>query len=583
MNIKRRLTLRFVLQLAITGMVVLAIAAVTFTWMLLRFLDISITRDFANVGLEQLVESSKIDEKGIQFSPSLLEQVKKNKGWLQNIDENGKVESAYNTPKDVPIQYGPGEVVAYWTGTQPFRYTLAVWIQEKNGRQFTLLYGAPNILDPLLKKMSEGTFDAVDGDLVLPDSIEREIKSSQAFVQLIDSSGTELLSYNRPKMIPTKYSVPELALRTLYSERYGYHVRSSFDKQTGQTWIVGQPNVKGADTGQKVWVPEEVKIVIKGSLAMLAALLLAFILLSLWQAHRFGAPMLHMLVWLDSIGNAIYTEPMDRKGNRRSRTHVGKWRRRYRVFSDVMVSIEKLSANLQRDQALRQQTENLREEWIAGVTHDLKTPLSSITGYAHLLAEPSYDWSKEEVRKFTRTMLDKSAHMDMLISDLAMTYRLKTGIKPPELMEVELNSWLHQALDQAAANPEYGKQRIIFVPAPNEVRARLYTPWLERVVNNLTANALLHNPSDTILTVSLTMNDEDSGFTIQFSDDGDGMDEVTLNRLFERYYRGTDTVSSSNGSGLGMAISKGLIECMEGRIAVESSPGQGTIIKLSWS
>lgn len=132
-------------------------------------------------------------------------------------------------------------------------------------------------------------------------------------------------------------------------------------------------------------------------------------------------------------------------------------------FSDVMVSIEKLSANLQRDQALRQQTENLREEWIAGVTHDLKTPLSSITGYAHLLAEPSYDWSKEEVRKFTRTMLDKSAHMDMLISDLAMTYRLKTGIKPPELMEVELNFWLHQALDQAAANPEYGKQRIIFV------------------------------------------------------------------------------------------------------------------------
>ncbi|WP_405174004.1 hypothetical protein [Paenibacillus sp. FSL H8-0260] len=133
MNIKRRLTLRFVLQLAITGMVVLAIAAVTFTWMLLRFLDISITRDFANVGLEQLVESSKIDEKGIQFSPSLLEQVKKNKGWLQNIDENGKVESAYNTPKDVPIQYGPGEVVAYWTGTQPFRILWLYGFKRKMG------------------------------------------------------------------------------------------------------------------------------------------------------------------------------------------------------------------------------------------------------------------------------------------------------------------------------------------------------------------------------------------------------------------------------------------------------------------
>ncbi|WP_339315148.1 HAMP domain-containing sensor histidine kinase [Paenibacillus sp. FSL R10-2734] len=583
MNIKRRLTLKFVLQLAITGMVVLAISALTLTWILLRFLDISLTRDFASVGLEQLIESSKVDENGFQFSPSLLEQVKKNKGWLQSLNEDGQVESAYNTPKDVPKQYGPGELVAYWTGDQPFPYHLALWIQEKHGKEFTLVYGAPNVLDPLLKKVSEGSFLAVKGEPLLPDDLEKEIKTAQAFVQLIDSSGKEIFSYNRPKVIPNQYSVQELALRSMYSDRYGYHVLSSFDKETRRTWIVGEPNIKGTDPGKTVRVPEEVKVVIIGSFAMLVALLIAFVLLSLWQAHRFGAPMLHMLVWLDSIGNAIYTEPKDRKGLRRSRTPVGKWRRRYRVFADVMVSIEKLSATLKRDQAMREETENLREEWIAGVTHDLKTPLSSITGYAHLLAEPSYDWSKEEIRKFTTTMLDKSAHMDMLISDLAMTYRLKSGIKPPETMEVELNAWLQQALEQAAANPEYGKQRIVFQPAQSEVRAQLYTPWLERVVNNLTANALLHNPPDTILTVSLIPNDKDSGFTIQFADDGNGMDEETMNRLFERYYRGTDTVTTSNGSGLGMAISKGLIECMGGRITVESHPGERTVIKLIWS
>lgn len=124
MNIKRRLTLKFVLQLAITGMVVLAISALTLTWILLRFLDISLTRDFASVGLEQLIESSKVDENGFQFSPSLLEQVKKNKGWLQSLNEDGQVESAYNTPKDVPKQYGPGELVAYWTGISRF---LIIW------------------------------------------------------------------------------------------------------------------------------------------------------------------------------------------------------------------------------------------------------------------------------------------------------------------------------------------------------------------------------------------------------------------------------------------------------------------------
>lgn len=580
MNIKRRLTLKFILQLAIAGIIVLLIAMAAAVWMLSRFYEISLTRDFASIGLEQLVESSELSKEGIRFAPSLLEHVKKNKGWLQSIDENGKVESAYNTPKDVPNQYGPGELVSYWTREKPFPYHIALWIQQKDGRLFTLVYGAPNIVDPLLKQLSEGVFTVSGEQLMLPNAMERELTAAEAFVQLIDKTGVELVSYNKPDAVPSQYSVQELALRTLYSERYGYRIVSSYDEKTGRTWLVGEPINKGGESGKETRIPEEAQVVIIGSIAMFLALLILFVLLSLWQAHRFGAPMLHMLVWLDSIGNAVYKEPVDRRGLHRSRKQGGKWRRRYRVFSDVMVSIEKLSANLQRDQAMRSQTESLREEWIAGITHDLKTPLSSITGYAHLLAEPAYDWSNEEVRKFSTTMLDKSAHMDMLISDLAMTYRLKSGILPPETMDVELNTWLSEALQQAAADPAYGKQQIVFHAAQSEVQIQIYTPWLERIVNNLTANALLHNPTDTVLTVSLMENEEGNGITIQFSDDGDGMDEATLNRLFERYYRGTDTASTSNGSGLGMAISKGLIEAIGGHITVDTLPGEGTIITL---
>lgn len=61
------------------------------------------------------------------------------------------------------------------------------------------------------------------------------------------------------------------------------------------------------------------------------------------------------------------------------------------------------------------------------------------------------------------------------------------------------------------------------------------------------------------------------------------MDENTLNRLFERYYRGTDTATSPNGSGLGMAIAKGLTEAMGGKISVVTTLGEGTIIRLIWS
>jgi signal transduction histidine kinase len=579
MTIKRQLTMRFVLQLAIAGLVVLLIASVTVMWVIKRFADISISHDFASVGLARLVESSKLGKDGIRFDPHLLEQVKKNGGWLQSLDENGQVENSYNTPNDVPLRYNPGELVAFWTGVKPFPYPIYLWIQDKGGKRYTLLYGAPNYIGPLLDKASSSGKLSPDGKLLLPEEAIEKLNQIGGFVQLLDSDGNELASYNRPESIPADYTLPELALRTMYNSVYGFRLGSSFVEETGRTWVIGVPNAKGSTRGNTLLVPAEVKVVLIAVIAMFSAILILFLLLSLWNAHRFGVPMLHMLTWLDALGKSEYKEPADHRGVRHSRTRSGKWRRRYRLFAEVMFSIDQLSDMLQRDQAMRRQTDSLREEWIAGITHDLKTPLSSIKGYAHLLAEPAYEWSTEEVRKFSSHMLDKSAHMDMLISDLAMTYRLKTGVRPPEADEVDLISWLQEALKQAAANPDYGMERITFHAPDRAVIVKLYTPWLERVVNNLTANSLLHNPPDTMLTVSILA---DERLTIQFADNGAGMDEDTLNKLFERYYRGTDTSATPNGTGLGMAVSKGLIEAMGGRITVETALGTGTVIRLIW-
>ncbi|WP_283657888.1 sensor histidine kinase [Paenibacillus sp. RC343] len=122
----------------------------------------------------------------------------------------------------------------------------------------------------------------------------------------------------------------------------------------------------------------------------------------------------------------------------------------------------------------------------------------------------------------------------------------------------------------------------MFRPAPVDIFVKLYTPWLERVINNLTANALLHNPPETTLTVSVISSEGGKGFTIEFADNGRGMDENTVSRLFERYYRGTNTSTTPNGTGLGMAVSKGLIEAMGGQITVDTALGKGTVIRLIW-
>jgi two-component system OmpR family sensor kinase len=582
MNMRRQLTVRFVLQLGLAGAAVLLITAATLIIVLFKLDEVKFSREFAAAGLERLVETSKLDKNGIRFDSKLLKQVKQNNGWLQTIDQQGQVESSYNTPSDVPLSYKPGELIDYWIGQRAFPYHLSLWIEVKHEKVYTIVYGAPNVIEPMLEELDEVEVSAPGEPLTLPASLASRIEQSQGFVQILDSNGDEVGSYARPNAIPIHYTVQDLALRTMYTDRYGYLLRTSFDEATGYTRLAAIPYGGAAAVGLEPLLTAQTRIIVVGVIALFASLLLLFLLLSLWQAHRFGVPMLHMLSWLDSLGRSNFKEPADRKGVPRSRTAAGKWRGRYRVFADVLLSINKLSDALRREQTLRQQTESMREEWIAGITHDLRTPLSSISGYAHLLQEPSYEWSRQEVRRFSATMLDKAAHMDILISDLAMTYRLKNGIYESELSVIEWNDWLREALSRAASNPAYGPGRVRFVASGHEIRRSVNTPWLERVVNNLTANALLHNPPETKLTVTLEAAESGKGLAVIFSDDGGGMDEATQQRLFERYYRGTDTSVSESGSGLGMAISKGLVEAMGGNIHVRSELGSGTVIRISW-
>lgn len=199
-----------------------------------------------------------------------------------------------------------------------------------------------------------------------------------------------------------------------------------------------------------------------------------------------------------------------------------------------------------------------------------------------MLEADKYSWTAEEVREFAGIMLDKSMYMDRLVNDLAMTYRLRSGGYQPVVEETDVNTLLRDLIQRAERNPAYGEGRIVFQPSEVPVYGLVHIPSFERIVDNLTANALLHNPPESILVVSVHSGKQADEFSIQFADNGRGMDPETVWKLFERYYRGTDTGTSDVGSGLGMAVTKGLIEAMNGRIEVQSTPGEGTIIRLIW-
>ncbi|WP_254450288.1 sensor histidine kinase [Cohnella herbarum] len=340
--------------------------------------------------------------------------------------------------------------------------------------------------------------------------------------------------------------------------------------------------LSGMEPGQKPLISPENRVLFIGIGLLLLAAMLVFVFVSYWFGQRFGAPIAHVLKWLRQLGEGRYEEPVDARGIPRSQDRRGRRKSKYRVYSDVIDSMDSLSQSLHSNEKLREETEKMRDEWIAGVSHDLKTPLSSIKGYAHVLVNDSYDWSAEEIRSFANIILDKSSYLDELINDLTLTYRLKSHNGKPPFEQVSMNDYLAAAIQEAVNHPMYPEERVRFIPSDAPVNLRIYRPWFQRIVDNLVANALLHNEEGTTLTITLQAKEPNCA-TLTFSDDGKGMDEETASRLFERYYRGTDTETRTEGSGLGMAVTKALVEAHGGTIEVVSSMKRGTSIMIKWN
>lgn len=141
-------------------------------------------------------------------------------------------------------------------------------------------------------------------------------------------------------------------------------------------------------------------------------------------------------------------------------------------------SLNHLSERLSFNERQIKQAEQLREEWITGLSHDLKTPLSSIYGYSTMLASEDYNWSMEEMRIFASTMQEKATYMDALIQDLTYTYQLKNKAIQLEKVLIPLASWLPKFVDEQVSVNVYG-----------DVMLEADELLLKRILDNLITNA----------------------------------------------------------------------------------------------
>ncbi|MCL6602160.1 MAG: HAMP domain-containing histidine kinase [Paenibacillus sp.] len=578
--IRRRFAVRFAWQMAVTGLMLAVLAIIIVIWMLEKFEDIEISRNFAPMGISRLISEADIDSNGLIVNSVLLQRLKEDGGWLQSLDEKGNVLQSFNAPNDLPARYAPGQLIDYWLGNEPFPYRLGLWIQEKDKHLYTMLYGERSTKVDLLQRLiSDGKI--MDDQILFSNSTIVQLDQMGSWVQVLDREGVEVASWKKPGNTQASYTLHELAMRTHNPTLNGLGMDTSYDHITGLTWAVQYPmDINKNQAARFPMLNSESGVMIIGIGAFLLSAFVLFILLSLWYANRFGSPVLYILSWIQRLGKGDYSEHVRVNNERRNRK--GDWKRGYRIFGEVMDSIDSLAIELRAAKDAEEQTQKNREEWIAGVTHDMKTPLSSIQGYAHMLEAEKYIWSEEEVRQFASTILEKTVYMNKLINDLTLTYRLRNGVIPVTFEELDICVLLSESVSLATSHLQYEGSQIRCITPSTPIMAAVYPPWFERVVDNIIANAIFHNSPGTGMIIELIELPE-KGWRIDFRDDGQGMDPQTIARLFDRYYRGTNTDSSIEGSGLGMAITKELVQAMGGRIAVSSQIGEGTVISTIYT
>ena len=243
------------------------------------------------------------------------------------------------------------------------------------------------------------------------------------------------------------------------------------------------------------------------------------------------------------------------------------------LYEDVYKSLNFLDKKLKLTDAERKRDEVLREEWVANISHDLKTPLSPIKGYAEILSDSKYEINLLDVRKYGKVILRNVKNVETLVENLNFTYQLKNGMLPINKKEGNLIRLLKEVIISILNRPEYENRTIEFIPKCEIVNYNFDPSLLERAFTNLLYNSLTHNRADTKIQVTIDNTDK---ISIEISDNGVGMEEELIKNLFNRYYRGTNTHISVKGSGLGMAIAKEIIEVHKGTISVKSKINEGT-------
>ncbi|HAJ33484.1 MAG TPA: two-component sensor histidine kinase [Candidatus Atribacteria bacterium] len=247
-------------------------------------------------------------------------------------------------------------------------------------------------------------------------------------------------------------------------------------------------------------------------------------------------------------------------------------------IGDLARTFEETRKQLKETEEIKRKYENNRNELISNISHDLKTPITTIKAYIEGIID-GIPTSKEKKDKYLKTIYQNAEHMESLINELFLLSELELKDLPLNFVPIDIKAYLTDCVEELKFYLAEKGITLKFDADYNE-QEKVYADRekIKRVILNIINNAGNHKASiDPEITIKLTEKKEEAQIEIQ--DNGQGIPEKSLSNIFERFYKADKARSTdSGGTGLGLYIAKKIVVSHEGRIWAKSQEGKGTSI-----
>lgn len=243
-------------------------------------------------------------------------------------------------------------------------------------------------------------------------------------------------------------------------------------------------------------------------------------------------------------------------------------------------SLETLRIKLKETIYMQERYDENRKFLLSSISHDLKTPVTSIKGYIEGIIDGVAN-TPEKMARYLETARLKTIQVNNMIDDLLLYSKLDLDQLPYHFEQVDMRAYFTDCIeDHRYAFDQRGVHLTLVDQLQEPVMIRIDVERFQRVMQNILNNALKHADKENGL-VQLVMRETRTSVIIEVRDNGPGIPEEHLPHIFERFYRADASRSNVEGSGLGLAIAKQIVEAHEGRIWARSTVGEGTRIMIS--